>query len=164
MKGMRDHERFLLHFDTLDRIDSHVHDDIATKAECAFVLPEPTCPGNHTTLPPAKNPTSCSPRTTHPPSSRIPVCSCPCLETSRPPLPPSFSRTALLIIELEGHLTHETYLVGFYAVWSGGVATNTVSSLFWLESSCSLVPERAAPTRERKGQNSFTPTIASWRS
>jgi hypothetical protein len=103
-KSMRDHERFLAHFDTLDRTNSHTHDDIVTKAERAFALSETVRPGSHTSATSGQEPNAMF--TTYHPllvESHFSVLLCLLVLGDFPTLLSTFSRTALLIDGLEGY-------------------------------------------------------------
>ena len=103
-KSMRDHEKFLSHFDTFERADDQVLDDIATRAERAFALSESVRPGNHTSAASAQEPSAMF--TTYHPllvESHFSVLLCQLMLGDFPTLLSTFARTALLIDGLEGY-------------------------------------------------------------
>ena len=103
-RSMRDHEKFLSHFDTFERTDDQVHDDIATRAERAFALSESIRPGNHASAASAQELPAMF--TTYHPllvESHFSVLLCQLMLGDFPTLLSTFARTALLIDGLEGY-------------------------------------------------------------
>lgn len=102
-KCIRDHEKFLAHFDTLEGPNPAAVGDLAHKTEYAFILSESIRPGNHTT-PPLLDPPSMF--TTYHPllvESHFSILICQLMLADIPSLLPTFARTAALVDGLEGY-------------------------------------------------------------
>jgi hypothetical protein len=104
-KGMRDHEKFLAHFDTLEGPNLTYDNDFAHKAEHAFLLCESARPGNHTcnSAPPPDAPIFFT--TYHPllVESHFSILICQLMLADFETILPSFVRTASLVDGLEGY-------------------------------------------------------------
>lgn len=111
-KSIRDHERFLTHFDTLEGLPSFEgNGDLAQRIEYAFLLSESIRPGNHSHYP---NPPPGGSMSDYPPSmfttyhpllveSHFSVLICQLMLADFVSLLPTFIRTASLIDGLEGY-------------------------------------------------------------
>lgn len=102
-KAIRDHERFLSHFDTLEGHDPASEANLAQRTEYAFILSESIRPGNQGT-PPILDPPSMF--TTYHPllvESHFSILICQLMLADTPRLLPTFARTAALIDGLEGY-------------------------------------------------------------
>lgn len=103
-KSMRDHEKFLSHFDTLEGPILHADADIAQRIEYAFRLSESLRPGSQSMPPPV--PESPAMFTTYHPllvESHYSILICLLLLGDFCALLPAFSRTAALVDGLEGY-------------------------------------------------------------
>lgn len=103
-KSMRDHEKFLSHFDTLEGPNHAFDGDLAYRTEYAFTLSESIRPGNRGNTPtPMEPPTMFT--TYHPllVESHFSVLICQLMLADIPTLLPTFARTAALIDGLEGY-------------------------------------------------------------
>ncbi|OBZ68453.1 hypothetical protein A0H81_11549 [Grifola frondosa] len=103
-KSMRDHEKFLSHFDTLEGSSNSADVDIAQRTEYAFLLSESLRPGSQSTPPPV--PESIAMFTTYHPllvESHFSILICLLMLGDFPALLPAFSRTAALVDGLEGY-------------------------------------------------------------
>lgn len=103
-KSIRDHEKFLSHFDTLEGPNQAFDGDLAHKTEYAFVLSESIRPGNHTSTPPLSDPPSMF--TTYHPllvESHFSILIGQLMLADIPALLPTFARTAALVDGLEGY-------------------------------------------------------------
>jgi hypothetical protein len=65
-KSLRDHEKFLLHFDSLDSPNAMPEGDLAYQTEYSFLLSESMRPGNHVNMPPPIPDTAAMFTTYHP--------------------------------------------------------------------------------------------------
>lgn len=103
-KSSRDHEKFLSHFDTLERPDQAFEGDLAERTQFAFLLSESIRPGNHPNSPPLLEPSSMY--TTYHPllvESHFSILICQLMLADIPSLLPTFARTAALVDGLEGY-------------------------------------------------------------
>ena len=105
-KGMRDHERFLAHFDTLEAPDAaHLSPgNLAEKVHYAFLASEAIRPGNHGTAPPL--PDTLTMFTTYHPllvESHFSILLGYLMLADFERLLPTFIRTAALVDGLEGY-------------------------------------------------------------
>lgn len=107
-KSMRDHERFLSHFDTLEGPSNDPTDDVdwATKAEHAFLLSQSYRPGSPNQPPPPLYPDAPAMFTTYHPllvESHFSILIGLILLGDFATLVPSFYRSAMLVDGLEGY-------------------------------------------------------------
>ena len=107
-KSMRDHERFLTHFDTLEGppIDPTNDEDWPTKVEHAFLLSQSYRPGSPTQPPPPLHPDEPAMFTTYHPllvESHFSILISQIMLGDFPSLLPTFYRSALLVDGLEGY-------------------------------------------------------------
>ncbi|KAJ7571999.1 hypothetical protein C8J56DRAFT_844273, partial [Mycena floridula] len=103
-KSVRDHERFLAHFDTLDSSGAVSHGDLAQQIETAFILSESIRPGNHTNM--ASMPEAPTMFTTYHPllvESHFSILICQLMQADFAGLLPTFIKTAALVDGLEGY-------------------------------------------------------------
>jgi hypothetical protein len=104
-KSMRDHEKFLAHFDTLEGPDPMRDEDLARRIEHAFLLSESIRPGNQANhrTPMLDVPTMFT--TYHPllVESHFSVLICQLMLADFAAILPTFSRTASLVDGLEGY-------------------------------------------------------------
>ncbi|KDQ31479.1 hypothetical protein PLEOSDRAFT_1054549 [Pleurotus ostreatus PC15] len=105
-KSIRDHERFLAHFDTLESVmDNEALGDLAKRTEYAFLLTEAIRPGNHgANVPPI--PDGLSMFTTYHPllvESHFSILLCLLMLGEFVQILPTFIRTATLVDGLEGY-------------------------------------------------------------
>lgn len=103
-KSMRDHEKFLSHFDTLEGPNPAFDGDLAHKTAHAFILSESIRPGNHDNMPPLPDPPSMF--TTYHPllvESHFSILICQLMLADIPMILPTFARTAALVDGLEGY-------------------------------------------------------------
>lgn len=104
-KSLRDHEKFLAHFDSLNSPNAIPEGDLAFRMEYAFLLSESIRPGNHVSQPP---PTPDAPAvfTTYHPllvESHFSVLICQLMLADFVNLLPLFIRTAWIVEGLEGY-------------------------------------------------------------
>lgn len=105
-KAMRDHERFLQHFDTLEAAPPEHDVDISQKAEHAFLLSQSFRPGSANAPPPPLHPDEPAMFTTYHPllvESHFSVLICLILLGDFPALLSAFYRAAMLVDGLEGY-------------------------------------------------------------
>lgn len=107
-KSLRDHEKFLSHFDVLEGppIDPVDDVDLSRKAEHAFLLSQSFRPGSHHPPPDPLHPDMPTMFTTYHPllvESHFSILICHILLGDFPTLVPTFYRTALLVDALEGY-------------------------------------------------------------
>ncbi|KAH9947088.1 hypothetical protein B0H21DRAFT_740280 [Amylocystis lapponica] len=104
-KAMRDHEKFLSHFDTLEGPTPFggANADVAQRTEYAFLLCEALRPGSQSTAPPPETPSMFT--TYHPllVESHFSILLCHLLLGDFPALLPGFIRTAAVVDGLEGY-------------------------------------------------------------
>ncbi|KAL6307771.1 hypothetical protein BKA93DRAFT_726855 [Sparassis latifolia] len=106
-KSMRDHEKFLAHFDTLEGVPNTAYGanaDIAQRTEYALFLVESLRPGSQTS--PSQLPESPAMFTTYHPllvESHFSLLICHLVLGDFPALLPAFARTAAVIDGLEGY-------------------------------------------------------------
>ncbi|TFY59393.1 hypothetical protein EVG20_g7809 [Dentipellis fragilis] len=104
-KSIRDHERFLAHFDSLESpTPPHFEDDIVSRTAYAFLLSEALRPGSHATPPPP--PDSPALFTTYHPllvEAHFSILICQLMLADFPALLRTFARTASLVDGLEGY-------------------------------------------------------------
>jgi hypothetical protein len=103
-KSMRDHEKFLSHFDTLEGPNPAFDGDLAHKTAYAFILSESIRPCNYGNMPPLPDPPSMF--TTYHPllvESHFSILICQLMLAEIPALLPTFARTAALVDGLEGY-------------------------------------------------------------
>ncbi|KAF7966415.1 hypothetical protein HWV62_38422 [Athelia sp. TMB] len=101
-KSMRDHDKYLAHFDTLEGPEVHAFDgDLAERTAYAFVLSESIRPGNPP--PPLEAPAMFT--TYHPllVESYFSILICQLMLADMPKLLSTFARTAALVDGLEGY-------------------------------------------------------------
>ncbi|KAF9567753.1 hypothetical protein CPC08DRAFT_813918 [Agrocybe pediades] len=104
-KSLRDHEKFLAYFDSLDSPKAIPDGDVAFQMEYAFLLSESIRPGNHTAHPPPA-PDGPAVFTTYHPllvESHFSVLICQLMLADFVTLLPSFIRTASIVEGLEGY-------------------------------------------------------------
>ncbi|KAF8899376.1 hypothetical protein BD779DRAFT_1607832 [Infundibulicybe gibba] len=104
-KSLRDHERFLAHFDTLESANNTSGGDIAQRTEHAFLLSESMRPGNHASAPPPRMDAPSMFTTYHPllVESHFSVLICYLMLADFMSILPTFVRTASLVDGLEGY-------------------------------------------------------------
>lgn len=104
-KSIRDHERFLVHFDTLESAHSIPDGDLAQQTEYAFLLSESIRPGNHNNAPPLTSEVPMMFTTYHPllVESHFSVLICQLMLGDFVSILPTFARTASLVDGLEGY-------------------------------------------------------------
>lgn len=105
-KSMRDHDKFLSHFDSLESPDlSARNDDIAKKVERAFLLAESVRPGNHSSSPSPPPDVPAVFTTYHPllVEAHFSILICQLLLADFTAILPTFVRTASLVDGLEGY-------------------------------------------------------------
>lgn len=104
-KSIRDHEKFLAHFDTLESPNSLPHGDLAHQTEYAFLLSESIRPGNHSNSPPPMSDAPMMFTTYHPllVESHFSILICQLMQADFIGILPTFSRTAALVDGLEGY-------------------------------------------------------------
>lgn len=103
-KSMRDHEKFLSHFDTMEGPNVPFDGDLAHRIEYAFLLSESIRPGNHSNPPPF--PDAPAMFTTYHPllvESHFSVLICQLMLADFSSILPTFARTASLVDGLEGY-------------------------------------------------------------
>ena len=104
-KSLRDHEKFLSHFDSLDSPNVMPDGDLAYQTEYSFLLTESMRPGNHTNMPPPI-PDAATMFTTYHPllvESHFSVLICQLMLADFATILPTFTRTASLVDGLEGY-------------------------------------------------------------
>jgi len=104
-KSLRDHEKFLSHFDSLDSPNAMPDGDLAYQTEYSFLLSESMRPGNHTNMP-RPIPDGAAMFTTYHPllvESHFSVLICQLMLADFATILPTFTRTASLIDGLEGY-------------------------------------------------------------
>lgn len=105
-KSIRDHEKFLSHFDGGDPTVALPEGDIAAQVEYAFLLSESIRPGNHNNPPPPNLSETPPALTTYHPllvESHFSVLICYLLLADFPNLLPQFAKTAVLVDGVEGY-------------------------------------------------------------
>ncbi|KAF8910173.1 hypothetical protein CPB84DRAFT_1724033 [Gymnopilus junonius] len=104
-KSLRDHEKFLSHFDSLESPNAIPDGDIAFKTEYAFLLSESIRPGNHGTQPPPMSDAPAMFTTYHPllVESHFSVLICELMLANFSNLLSTFVRTASVVDGLEGY-------------------------------------------------------------
>jgi hypothetical protein len=105
-KSMRDHERFLSHFDGGASATALHEGDIAFQVEYAFQLSESIRPGNHSNSPPPPFPNIPPVLTTYHPlliESHFSVLICHLLLADFANILPQFAKTAVLVDGVEGY-------------------------------------------------------------
>ncbi|KAI0348316.1 hypothetical protein BDW22DRAFT_1385540 [Trametopsis cervina] len=107
-KSMRDHEKFLSHFDTLESppVDAADDVDLSRKAEYAFLLSQSFRPGTQNAPPDPLHPDMPPMFTTYHPllvESHFSILICHLMLGDFPSLLPAFYRAALLVDGLEGY-------------------------------------------------------------
>ncbi|THH01208.1 hypothetical protein EW026_g1458 [Hermanssonia centrifuga] len=107
-KSLRDHERFLAYFDTLEgpAIDPAFDVNPSQKAEHAFLLSQSFRPGSHIAPPPPLHPDTPVMFTTYHPllvESHFSILICMIMLGDFPSLLPAFYRAAMLVDGLEGY-------------------------------------------------------------
>ncbi|TFK66174.1 hypothetical protein BDN72DRAFT_961935 [Pluteus cervinus] len=104
-KCIRDHEKFLSHFDTLESPNGMPDGDLAVKTEYAFLLSESIRPGNQGSLPPHVSDVPAMFTTYHPllVESHFSILICQLMLAEFATLLGTFSKTAALVDGLEGY-------------------------------------------------------------
>ncbi|KAG5643295.1 hypothetical protein DXG03_001222 [Asterophora parasitica] len=105
-KSIRDHEKFLSHFDTIASPSLLQEGDIAFQTEYAFLLSEAMRPGNHNNMPPHTASDVPTMFTTYHPllvESHFSVLICQLMLADFVNILPTFARTAALVDGLEGY-------------------------------------------------------------
>jgi hypothetical protein len=104
-KSIRDHEKFLSHFDSLESPNAMPDGDVAHQTEFAFLLSESIRPGNHANLPPPMSDAPAMFTTYHPllVESHFSVLICQLMLADFVNILPVFARTASLVDGLEGY-------------------------------------------------------------
>ena len=105
-KSLRDHEKFLSHFDSLDSPNAMPDGDLAFQTEYAFLLSESIRPGNHANMPPPIIPDAPAMFTTYHPllvESHFSVLICQLMLADFSGIIPTFIRTASVVDGLEGY-------------------------------------------------------------
>ena len=104
-KSLRDHEKFLSHFDSLESSNAMPDGDLAYQTEYSFFLSESMRPGNHSNMP-RPIPDSAATFTTYHPllvESYYSVLICQLMLADFATILPTFTRTASLVDGLEGY-------------------------------------------------------------
>ncbi|KAF8204060.1 hypothetical protein BJ912DRAFT_1137953 [Pholiota molesta] len=104
-KGLRDHEKFLAHFDSLESSNAIPDGDLAFQADYAFLLSESMRPGTHANMPPPIQDAPSMFTTYHPllVESYFSVLICQLMLAEFSALVPAFIRTASVVDGLEGY-------------------------------------------------------------
>ncbi|KAF5385052.1 hypothetical protein D9615_001002 [Tricholomella constricta] len=105
-KSIRDHEKFLSHFDSIESLNVLQEGDIAFQTEYAFLLSESMRPGNHNNVPPPSVSDVPTMFTTYHPllvESHFSVLICQLMLADFINMLPTFARTAALVEGLEGY-------------------------------------------------------------
>ncbi|KAF8167316.1 hypothetical protein B0H34DRAFT_779131 [Crassisporium funariophilum] len=104
-KSLRDHEKFISHFDSLDSPNAIPDGDLASQTEYAFLLSESIRPGNHSNMPPPMPDAPAMFTTYHPllVESHFSVLVCQMMLADFAAILPTFVRTAALVDGLEGY-------------------------------------------------------------
>lgn len=104
-KGLRDHEKFLAHFDSLESSNAIPDGDLAYQADYAFLLSESMRPGTHANMPPPIQDAPAMFTTYHPllVESYFSVLICQLMLADFSALIPAFIRTASVVDGLEGY-------------------------------------------------------------
>jgi hypothetical protein len=104
-KSLRDHEKFLSHFDSLESPNAMPDGDLAYQTEYSFFLSESMRPGNHTNMPRPIPDTPAMFTTYHPllVESYFSVLICQLMLADFATILPTFTRTASLVDGLEGY-------------------------------------------------------------
>ena len=104
-KSLRDHEKFLSHFDSLDSPQAMPDGDIAFQTEYAFLLSESIRPGNHPNTPPPMPDAPAMFTTYHPllVESHFSVLICGLMLADFATVLPTFIHTAAVVDGLEGY-------------------------------------------------------------
>ncbi|KDR85770.1 hypothetical protein GALMADRAFT_132424 [Galerina marginata CBS 339.88] len=104
-KSLRDHEKFLSHFDSLESPNAIPDGDIAFQTEYAFLLSESIRPGNHGGQPPPISDAPAVFTTYHPllVESHFSVLICELMLADFTNILPMFIRTASIVDGLEGY-------------------------------------------------------------
>ena len=104
-KSLRDHEKFLSHFDSLDSPNAMPQGDLAYQIEYSFLLSESMRPGNHANIPPPIPDAPAMFTTYHPllVESHFSVLICQLMLADFATILPTFTRTASLVDGLEGY-------------------------------------------------------------
>jgi hypothetical protein len=104
-KSLRDHEKFLSHFDSSDSPNAIPDGDLAYQTEYSFLLSESMRPGNHTNMP-RPIPDAAAMFTTYHPllvESHFSVLICQLMLADFSTILPTFTRTVSLVDGLEGY-------------------------------------------------------------
>ena len=104
-KSLRDHEKFLSHFDSLESPNAMSDGDLAYQTEYSFFLSESMRPGNHNNMPRPIPDTTATFTTYHPllVESHFSVLICQLMLADFATILPTFTRTASLVDGLEGY-------------------------------------------------------------
>ncbi|KAF8955209.1 hypothetical protein BDZ97DRAFT_1859464 [Flammula alnicola] len=104
-KSLRDHEKFLSHFDSLESSNAMPDGDLAFQTEYAFLLSESIRPGNHANMPPPIPDAPAMFTTYHPllVESHFSVLICQLMLADFAAVIPTFIRTASVVDGLEGY-------------------------------------------------------------
>ena len=104
-KSLRDHEKFLSHFDSLESPNVMPDGDLAYQTEYSFFLSESMRPGNHTNMSRPIPDTTATFTTYHPllVESYFSVLICQLMLADFATILPTFNRTASLVDGLEGY-------------------------------------------------------------
>ncbi|KJA28368.1 hypothetical protein HYPSUDRAFT_177379 [Hypholoma sublateritium FD-334 SS-4] len=104
-KALRDHEKFISHFASLDSSNVMSDGDLAYQMEYAFYLSESMRPGSHTNMPPPLQNTPAAFATYHPllVESYFSILICQLMLADFAALIPTFIRTAFVVDGLEGY-------------------------------------------------------------
>ena len=104
-KSLRDHEKFLSHFDSLDSPNVMPDGDLAYQTEYSFLLSESMRPGNHANMPLPISDATAVFTTYHPllVESHFSVLICQLMLADFATILPTFIRTASLVDGLEGY-------------------------------------------------------------
>jgi len=105
-RSLRDHEKFLSHFDSLESPNAIPDGDLAFQTEFAFLLSESVRPGNHANMPPPVIPDVPAMFTTYHPllvESHFSVLICQLMLADFSGILPTFIRTASVVDGLEGY-------------------------------------------------------------
>lgn len=104
-KSLRDHEKFLSHFDSLESPNAMPDGDLAYQTEYSFFLSESMRPGSHSNMPRPIPDTAATFTTYHPllVESYFSVLICQLMLADFATILPTFTRTASLVDGLEGY-------------------------------------------------------------
>ncbi|KAH9926427.1 uncharacterized protein B0H18DRAFT_1166506 [Fomitopsis serialis] len=161
-KSMRDHEKFLSHFDSLEGVPGHaMGGDLAARIEYAFRITESLRPGNHAPPPPVSEAPSTF--TTYHPllvESHFSILIGYLFLGDFPALLPAFTRTAAVVDGLEGYpvflpprsMAQAEYVEVLERLgggWRNGVQSHSLSRANQKQLAIECAPSAKAKTVER---------------